>query len=241
MGMPGCGFLLAPISEGHFGPGVLATPTVTQPLVLGIAGGTGSGKTTVAEKVTEALSPNCAPLDHDSYYKDLSHLPAGDRPKVNFDHPDALDNELLAEHIETLKAGRPVNKPVYDFTTHSRTGKFIVVQPAPVLLVEGILTLALPRLRNLFDIKIFVDTAADIRLMRRIRRDLEHRGRKFADVRAQYYGTVRPMHLAFVEPSKRHADIIIPEGGENRIAIDMVVGRIRHFLLEEAGVTRPLS
>ncbi len=214
---------------------------MTQPLVLAIAGGTGSGKTTVAEKIIEALRPDVAALDHDSYYKDQSHLPREERLLVNYDHPDALDNELLAEHIEQLKAGHAVRKPVYDFKTQTRTDQVTVIEPSPVLLVEGILTLALPRLRNLADVKIFVDTAADIRLMRRIRRDLEHRGRSFADVRRQYYGTVRPMHLAFVEPSKRHADIIIPEGGENRIAIDLVVGRIRHFLFEQSGQAAPAS
>lgn len=220
---------------------MLSPHTVTPPLVLGIAGGTGSGKTTVAEKISAALRPAVAALDHDSYYRDLSHLPPEERLLVNFDHPDALDNDLLAEHIEALKAGQVVHKPVYDFKTHRRTDQVTVVEPAPVLVVEGILTLALPQLRKLADIKIFVDTAADIRLMRRIRRDLEQRGRSFADVRRQYYGTVRPMHLAFVEPSKQHADIIIPEGGENHIAIDLVVGRIRHYLFERSAGSAPAS
>lgn len=203
------------------------------PLVLGIAGGTGSGKTTVAHKVKEALLPDAALIDHDSYYKDQSHLDHDARVMVNYDHPDALDNALLAEHVAELRAGRAIDKPVYDFKSHSRTGEVTRVEPAPVLIVEGILTLALANLRDLYDIKIFVDTAADIRLMRRIRRDLEQRGRTFADVRDQYYRTVRPMHLAFVEPSKRYADVIIPEGGQNQIAIDLVVGRIRHYLLEQ--------
>lgn len=205
---------------------------MSPPLVLGIAGGTGSGKTTVAQRIREALLPDVAYVDHDSYYKDQSHLSREGRLQVNYDHPDALDNDLLAEHVRALKGGLAIDKPVYDFTTHARAAECTRVEPAPVVVVEGILTLALDNLRALYDIKIFVDTAADIRLMRRIRRDLEQRGRTFAEVRNQYYGTVRPMHLAFVEPSKRFADIIIPEGGENHIAIDLVVGRIRHFLRE---------
>ncbi|MCA9551468.1 MAG: uridine kinase [Myxococcales bacterium] len=205
---------------------------MTPPLVLGIAGGTGSGKTTVAHRIREALLPDVAYVDHDSYYKDQSHLSREDRLKVNYDHPDALDNELLADHVRALKDGFAIDKPNYDFATHARQPESTRVEPAPVVVVEGILTLALANLRSLYDIKIFVDTAADIRLMRRIRRDLEQRGRTFAEVRQQYYGTVRPMHLAFVEPSKRFADVIIPEGGENHIAIDLVVGRIRHFLRE---------
>lgn len=218
--------------------GVLPPPPVEPPLILGIAGGTGSGKTTVANKVREALMPDVAYLDHDSYYLDQSHLPPAERLEVNFDHPDALDNELMAQHIEALRAGQPVDKPVYDFKTHCRTDEITAVAPAPVVIVEGILTLALARIREQFDIKIFVDTAADIRLMRRIRRDLEQRGRSFSDVRKQYYGTVRPMHLAFVEPSKRFADIIIPEGGKNLIAVEMVVGRIRDFLRGRAELAR---
>ena len=211
---------------------MLSPRAVTPPLVLGIAGGTGSGKTTVAQKIREALLPDVAYVDHDSYYRDQSHLSREERLQVNYDHPDALDNDLLAEHVSALKGGLAIDKPAYDFTTHARLPESTRVEPAPVVVVEGILTLALTNLRSLYDIKIFVDTAADIRLMRRIRRDLEQRGRTFAEVRQQYYGTVRPMHLAFVEPSKRFADVIIPEGGENVIAIDLVVGRIRHYLRE---------
>ncbi len=205
---------------------------MSKPLLLGIAGGTGSGKTTIATAIVEAIAPRCVRLDHDSYYADLSHLPFEERTQVNFDHPDALDNDLLVEHIEALRDYRRVEKPIYDFTKHVRTEETTPIEPAPVVVVEGILTLAIPKLRELFDVRIFVDTDADIRLIRRIRRDIEQRGRSFSDVRQQYYGTVRPMHLAFVEPSKRYADIIIPEGGENQIAIDFVVGRIRHFLSE---------
>lgn len=202
------------------------------PLVLGIAGGTGSGKTTIAHRIADAITPDAVVLDHDSYYADLSHLSFEARQQVNFDHPDALDNGRLLADLERLRSGRAIDKPRYDFKTHTRMTETTPIQPTPVVVVEGILTLAIPALRDAFDIKIFVDTAADIRLMRRVRRDLEQRGRTFAEVREQYYRTVRPMHLAFVEPSKQYADIIIPEGGENRIAVDLVVGKIRHFLHE---------
>lgn len=205
---------------------------MSNPLVLGIAGGTGSGKTTVADRVAEALGDSAVVLDHDAYYNDLAHLGPEARAKVNFDHPDALDNALLIQHIQALRAGEPVAKPVYDFATHTRTRETVAIRPAPVVVVEGILTLAVVAVRALLDVKIFVDTAPDIRLIRRVRRDLEQRGRSFASVREQYYRTVRPMHLAFVEPSKRYADLIIPEGGENRIAIDLVVGHVRNFLSE---------
>lgn len=203
-----------------------------RPLTLGIAGGTGSGKTTIATAIVDAITPSCVRMDHDSYYLDQGHLPLEERRKINFDHPDALDNELLAQHLEALHRGERVEKPIYDFVNHVRLEETTPIEPAPVVVVEGILTLAIPRLRERFDVRIFVDTDADIRLIRRIRRDLEQRGRDFGDIRRQYYETVRPMHLAFVEPSKRYADIIIPEGGENRIAIDFVVARIRHFLSE---------
>ena len=201
-------------------------------LVLGIAGGTGSGKTTIANRIVEAIGERAVCIDHDSYYSDLTHLPFEERQRVNFDHPDALDNALLIRQLGELKTGRPIEKPTYDFRNHVRTSETTRIEPAPVIVVEGILTLVIAELRELFDIKVFVDTAADIRLMRRIRRDLEHRGRTFSDVRDQYYRTVRPMHLAFVEPSKQYADVIIPEGGNNVIAIEILVGRIRHFLHE---------
>lgn len=202
------------------------------PLLLGIAGGTGSGKTTVAEAIAVGLGPEATRVDHDSYYQDQSHLSPEDRETLNYDHPDALDHRLLAEHLAALKRGEAVDKPVYDFKTHTRRAETVRVEPAPVIIVEGILTLAIPAVRALFDIKVFVDTADDIRLMRRIRRDLEQRGRSFSDIREQYYRTVRPMHIAFVEPSKAHADVIIPEGGRNRIAIDIVVGHVRHYLMD---------
>jgi uridine kinase len=203
---------------------------VTEALVLGIAGGTGSGKTTIARAIADALGSSAVLIDHDSYYKDQSHLPFEERERINYDHPDSLDNALLSEHLAQLRRGMAIDKPQYDFRDHTRKEERVPIEPAPVILLEGILTLAVESLRKEMSLKIFVDTDADIRLMRRIRRDLEQRGRSFASVRAQYYSTVRPMHLAFVEPSKRFADVIIPEGGENRIAIDLLVGRIRHFL-----------
>jgi uridine kinase len=207
---------------------------VTKPLVLGIAGGTGSGKTTIARAIASALGSSAVLIDHDAYYRDQSGLPFEARARTNYDHPDALDNELLIAQLKMLRDNRPIAKPVYDYTQHTRAIEVVSIQPAPVIVLEGILTLAIPAVRDLLDLKIFVDTDPDIRLMRRIRRDLEQRGRTFASVRQQYYETVRPMHLAFVEPSKRFADVIIPEGGQNQIAIDLLVGRIRHFLSENA-------
>ena len=211
---------------------------MSEPLVLGIAGCTGSCKTTIALAIVEALGASAVRIDHDSYYKDQSHLPVEEREVINYDHPDALDNELLREHILALRRGEAIDKPAYDFREHTRKKEYTRIEPAPVIIVEGILTLAVSDLRDHMDIKVFVDTDADIRLMRRIRRDLEQRGRSFASVRTQYYKTVRPMHLAFVEPSKRFANVIIPEGGENRIAIDILVGRIRHFLREREELSR---
>lgn len=200
------------------------------PLILGIAGGTGSGKTTIADRIAAGMGTALCRLDHDSYYRDHPELSFEDRQRINFDHPDALDNALLAAHLDALRAGQAIEKPSYDFQTHRRTTTLTRLEPAPLVLVEGILCLAIPALREHFDVKIFVDTAADIRLMRRIRRDLEVRGRSFEEVRAQYLQTVRPMHLAFVEPSKRYADIIIPEGGNNQIAIELLLGHLREFL-----------
>jgi uridine kinase len=169
-------------------------------------------------------------LEQDHYYRSQSHLPVSERERVNYDHPDAVDLDLLGAHIDALRAGQPIVRPTYDFTKHDRASEGVTVQPAPVVIVEGILVLAEPRLRSRFDVKLFVDTDADIRLMRRIRRDLEHRGRTFAAVRKQYYETVRPMHMAFVEPSKRFADLIVPEGGENRVALDLILSHVRSRL-----------
>jgi uridine kinase len=200
-------------------------PRMTPPaLFIGIAGGTGSGKTTIAEQIEGALPEGtCARIDHDAYYRDLAHLPHAQRAATNFDHPDALENELLAEHLEALRRGEAIDKPIYDFTTHCRSEASLRIEPCPVIVLEGILVLADPALRRLLDVKLFVDTDDDVRLMRRIRRDMNERGRTFDDIRAQYHRTVRPMHIAFVEPSRRHADLIVPEGGDNRVAVDMLV------------------
>ncbi len=201
------------------------------PLVIGIAGGSGSGKTTVAQEILNRVGPaRISFLQHNSYYKDLSGLPPTQRIEVNFDHPNSLETELLIQHITQLKNEKAVEIPIYDFSTHSRTDKTFTVKPHRVILVEGILIFAEAILRDLFDIKIFVDTDADIRFIRRLERDLAERGRTTASVIHQYIKTVRPMHLEFVEPSKRYADIIIPEGGFNTAALDMVVARVETLL-----------
>lgn len=203
------------------------------PLVLGIAGGSGSGKSTIAKSILEALPVGQGILlQQDHYYRSQSHLPLNERASVNYDHPDALELDLLTTHLDQLRSGAPIVRPTYDFTTHDRAKEGLRLAPAPVIVVEGILVLADDRLRSRFEVKLFVDTDSDIRLMRRIRRDLEHRGRTFAQVRKQYYESVRPMHLAFVEPSKRFADVIIPEGGQNRVALDFLVSFIRQRGLE---------
>lgn len=195
--------------------------------VLGIAGGSGSGKTTIARAVLDALPRGSGVLlEQDHYYRAQSHLPLEERERVNYDHPDAIETSLFCEHLDLLRAGRPIVRPTYDFAVHDRAPRGAAIDAAPVIVVEGILVLADPQLRARLDAKIFVDTDPDIRLMRRIRRDLEQRGRTFAQVRKQYYETVRPMHLAFVEPSKRFADVIIPEGGQNRVALDLLLGLV---------------
>jgi uridine kinase len=201
------------------------------PLVIGIAGGSGSGKTTVAQEILQRVGrERIAFLQHDSYYKDLTGLPPAQRSEVNFDHPDSLENELLIQHVASLRAGKPVEVPIYDFSTDSRTSQTFIVQPRRVILVEGILIFTEAALREMFDIKIFVDTDADLRFIRRLRRDITERGRTTESVIEQYLSTVRPMHLEFVEPSKRYADVIIPEGGFNTAALDMVVARINALL-----------
>lgn len=201
------------------------------PLVIGIAGGSGSGKTTVAQEILNRVGADrIAFIQHDSYYKDLSVLPSAQRAEVNFDHPNSLETELLIEHIISLRNLQPIQIPIYDFATDSRTGKTFTVEPRNVILVEGILIFVEPELRKLFDVKIFVDTDADIRLIRRLQRDLTERNRSVESVITQYKTTVRPMHLEFVEPSKRYADVIIPEGGHNAAALDMVVARIETLL-----------
>ena len=201
------------------------------PLVIGIAGGSGSGKTTVAQEILQRVGPDrIAFLQHDSYYKDLSGLPPVQRIQVNFDHPNSLETELLIQHIASLRDGKPVEVPIYDFSTHSRTSQTYTVQPRMVILVEGILIFTEPALRDMFDVKIFVDTDSDLRFIRRLERDLTERGRTTESVIKQYQSTVRPMHMEFVEPSKRYADVIIPEGGHNTAALDMVVARIEALL-----------
>ena len=207
----------------------------TTPLVIGVAGGSGSGKTTVAKMVLKQVGKSrIAFLQHDSYYRELTGLPVTQRAQVNFDHPESLESEMLKEHILQLKQWKPVEVPVYDFTTHSRTSETIHVEPRRVILVEGILIFADPNLRDLFDVKIFVDTDSDIRFIRRLNRDITERGRTTEMVVKQYMNTVRPMHLEFVEPSKRYADIIIPEGGLNLVAMDMVIARIESLLQEDS-------
>ncbi|MCB9530280.1 MAG: uridine kinase [Myxococcales bacterium] len=198
---------------------------MTRPaVVVGIAGGTGSGKTTAAWEIARALpAGRCVVIDHDAYYRDLVGVPFDERAATNFDHPSALENELLCAHLRELREGRAVQKPVYDFSQHLRSKATERIDPAPVVIVEGILVLADPALRELFDVKIFVDTDADVRVFRRIRRDMAERGRSFEDVRDQYYATVRPMHLEFVEPSRQFADLIVPEGGRNRVATGLVI------------------
>lgn len=196
-------------------------------LVVGIAGGTGSGKTTVAEKLAAAMPQGrCVTIEHDAYYRDQGHLTPEERATINYDHPSALESSLLAEHLRTLRGGEPVDVPIYDFATHTRRAQTRRVSPAPVIIVEGILVFCEASLREQMDVKIFVDTDPDIRLMRRIRRDLEVRGRTFQSVRDQYYATVRPMHIEYVEPTKRWADLIVPEGGDNRVALDVLLGQL---------------
>ena len=202
-----------------------------KPLIIGIAGGSGSGKSTVARKVAAALSScSVAFIDMDAYYIDYSHLPIDERRRINWDHPNAFDWELLLEQLGRLAACQPIEKPEYDFVEHVRRGERVPVPAADVVVVDGILLLADPRLRDLCDVKVFVDADADIRLMRRLRRDIVERGRPLEEILDQYMTTVRPMHLEFVEPSKRYADVIVPRGGHNEVAIAMIVAKIRHGL-----------
>lgn len=200
-------------------------------IIVGVAGGTGSGKTTVSQAILDRVGRDrIAYLQHDSYYRDRSHVRLEERAKANFDHPDALESELLAQHLASLKAGQAVEVPVYDFTTHTRETHTVTVAPRRVILVEGILIFAERAVRELMDIKVFVDTDADIRFIRRLQRDITERGRTVESVIRQYTETVRPMHLEFVEPSKRYADVIVPEGGFNVTAIDMIVARVKDMI-----------
>ena len=206
-------------------------------LVVAIAGGTGSGKTSVATAIRKSIGDeHIAFISHDSYYKDLSHLSLEERASNNFDHPNSLDTELMIADLKKLKSGRATNIPMYDFSTHARIESVELVEPKPILLVEGILIFSELELRKEFDIKIFVDAPADIRLIRRMERDRKERGRDGHSVIVQYLSTVRPMHIEFVEPSKRYADVIIPEGGHNKIALDMVISRIQRDLASRGAI-----
>jgi len=214
-----------------------------RPLIIAVVGGTGSGKTTVATAIHEAIGLGAVLLDQDAYYRDLSDLTLDERRRVNFDHPDSIDTELLAHHLEELTAGRAIDKPTYDFAAHTRAAQSVRVEPREVIIVEGILLLADARLRDLFDIRIFVDVGDDVRFIRRLLRDTRERGRTMDNVIQQYLTTVRPMHLEFVEPSKRYADVILPEGGFNRIGIEMIQARVERELArrraEDAAETIP--
>jgi len=200
-------------------------------MIIGICGGTGSGKTTVANRILESVSAReVVFIQQDSYYRNLKDLPLDYRQVANFDHPDALDNDLLVNHVRRLRAGEPIELPLYDFKTHTRLVETRPVASTPIVIVEGILIFAEPRLLEQMDIKVFVDTPDDIRFIRRLRRDVAERGRTVESVIEQYLATVRPMHMQFVEPSKRHADVIIPEGGHNLVSIDLISGKIRERL-----------
>jgi uridine kinase len=200
-------------------------------MIIGICGGTGSGKTTVANSILESVNASeVAFIQQDSYYRNLKDLPLDYRNAVNFDHPDALDNDLLVHHIRKLKAGGSVELPIYDFKTHTRLNETVLIEPKPIVIVEGILIYVDARLLEQMDIKVFVDTPDDIRFIRRLKRDIAERGRTVDSVIEQYIATVRPMHMQFVEPSKRYADVIIPEGGHNLVSIDLISGKIRERL-----------
>lgn len=203
------------------------------PLVIGIAGGSGSGKTTVTNKIVENLNPkDVLVIQHDSYYRDISWFGGRPATEINFDHPDSLETSLMVGHIRELKGGKSIRQPVYDYTTHSRGKELKDIRPKPIIFVEGILIFVEKELRELMDIKVYVDTDADERLLRRLRRDLIERGRSIDSVMHQYVATVKPMHLEFVEPSKRWADVIIPRGGENEVAIDLIVARIKSMTMK---------
>lgn len=200
-------------------------------IFIGVAGGSGSGKTTVAHNLVKAFKSEDAVLvEQDAYYTELNHLTIEEKAKVNFDHPNSIEFELLREHLLKLSRGESIERPIYDFKTHSRKEETVSIHPSKIVIVEGILLFAVPEIRDLFDVKIFVDTDADEMLLRRIERDINERGRTFASVKNQYLNTVKPMYLEFCEPSKRYADVIIPRGGENKIAINMIIAKLKRYL-----------
>lgn len=203
-------------------------------ILIGVAGGSGSGKTTVANNLVNAFKAEDATLlEQDAYYRELTNMTLEEKAKVNFDHPDSIEFELLKKHIVDLKNGKSIERPIYDFTTHSRKEGSVKINPSKIIVVEGILIFAVPEIRELFDVKIFVDTDADEMILRRIERDMNEIGRSFESVKTQYLTTVKPMYLEFCEPSKRYADVIIPRGGKNKIAIDMLVSNLKRYIEEK--------
>lgn len=208
-------------------------------MIIGICGGTGSGKTTIARAIVDAVgSENVVLVEQDSYYRNLADMPLDDRHHANFDHPDAIDSDLLVNHVKRLKLGQPIDIPIYDMVTHTRSDRVEAIEPRPVVIVEGILIFAEPRILELLDVRVFVDTPDDIRLIRRLRRDINERGRTFERTLDQYEKTIRPMHFEFVEPSKRFADVIIPEGGQTDTSIQMLCSLVRERLIEQEAVLR---
>ena len=202
-----------------------------KPILIGITGGTGSGKSTIADEIFNSFNEDCiAMIQQDAYYKDQKHLTMEERVKTNYDHPRAFDNDSLIEHLKALMNGESIEKPIYDFTVHTRADETTTVNPRDIIIVEGILILEDPRIRELLDIKVYVDTDADIRILRRMVRDIDERGRTVESVIEQYLSVVRPMHMQFTEPTKRYADIIVPEGGRNKVAIDILVSKIKDIL-----------
>jgi len=210
---------------------------MNKPILIGITGGTGSGKSTVAHAIYDSLTEkNIAIIEQDAYYKDQSHLSFDERTKTNYDHPFAFDMDLLVEHLQMLRNNQAIEKPAYDFERHTRKPETVLFQPKDIIILEGILILDEPRLRDMLDIKIFVDTDADVRIIRRIIRDIKDRGRSLDSVIDQYLTTVRPAHLQFVEPNKKFADIIIPEGGFNQVAIDIMIAKVKSIIQERGNV-----
>jgi uridine kinase len=206
-------------------------------MIIGICGGTGSGKTTIARSIVDAVGAKRVVLvEQDSYYRNLSDMPLDERHQANFDHPDSIDSDMLVNHIMRLKQGLPIEMPLYDFVTHTRSDKIETIKPKPVVIVEGILIFAEPRVLDLLDVRVFVDTPDDVRLMRRLRRDINERGRTFERTLEQYERTIRPMHFEFVEPSKRHADVIIPEGAQTGVTVEFLCSLVREKLHQESEV-----